>query len=120
MSLAGKWVAKSTINGETTPFTTTIIFHPDHTVEALGPSGPDDKPFFTGAGHWIPRPDGVYLYHLWHPVPDHAGGLDVGTVYSIQQVTVSGDSHESSGAAIMHMADGTIEGPIPVTLSATR
>jgi len=120
MTLAGTWVAKSTINGETSPYTTTFIFHPDHTLDALGPAGPDGKPFFTGTGHWIARPDGTFIYHLSHPLPDHTGGPDIGTIYSIQQVTVTGDSHESTGTAIMHKADGSVQDPIAVTLSASR
>jgi hypothetical protein len=113
-------VAKSTINGETSPYTTTFDFHPDHTVKALGPAGPDGTPSFTGTGHWIARPDGTFIYHVTHPLPDHTGGPDMGTIYSIQQVTVTGDSHESTGCAIMHKADGSVQEPIAITLCASR
>jgi hypothetical protein len=33
---------------------------------------------------------------------------------------VSGDSHESSGAAIFHRSDGTVAEPVAVILTAVR
>lgn len=119
-AIVGTWTATSTINGESSPYQTTFVFHPNHTVEALGPAGPDGKPFFTGSGHWISRPDGTFIYHVTHPLPDHTGGPDIGTIYSIQQVSVSGSAHSSSGSAVMHRADGSIEKPVSVALAAKR
>lgn len=119
-AIVGTWTATSEINGESNPYKTTFVFHPNHVVEAFGPEGPDGKPFFSGRGHWISRQDGTFIYHLSHPLPDHTGGPDIGVIYSIQQVSVSGSAQTSTGSAILERADGTIDKPVSVTLSGKR
>jgi hypothetical protein len=114
----GIWTASSTIAGEATPYRTRFAFHPDHTLTADGPPGPDGAPLFVGTGHWFTRPDGSFVHHVTHPVPDGTGG-EIGTVYAMQQGTVSGDSFETSGSAVMHSADG-VAAPVEVTCSGTR
>jgi hypothetical protein len=117
--LVGTWTATSAVDGVPSPYRTTFVFRSDHTMEALGPSGPDGRPAFGGPGHWIPRPDGSFVYHVAHPLPDPEGGAP-GTIHSIQQVWVSGDSHTSSGTAVLHRADGSVAGAFTVTLEAAR
>lgn len=114
----GTWTASSTIGGEASPYSTRFAFHPDHTLTADGPPGPDGEPAFVGTGHWFVRADGTFVHHVTHPVPDGAGG-EIGTVYAIQQGTVIGDRLESSGSAVMHCADG-VAAAVEVTLSASR
>ncbi|MGH6655885.1 MAG: hypothetical protein ACRDVE_11855 [Actinocrinis sp.] len=114
----GTWTASSTIGGEAVPYRTRFEFRPDHTLTADGPPGPDGKPAFVGTGHWFTRPDGTFVHHVTHPVPDGSGG-EFGTVHAIQQGTVGGDRFESSGSAVMHSADGVAEA-VEVTLSADR
>ncbi|MDG9704717.1 hypothetical protein [Streptomyces sp. DH37] len=118
-SLVGTWTATSAIDGVPAPYSTTFVFREDHTMEAIGPAGPDGKPAFGGPGHWIPRPDGSFVYHVTHPLPDPEGGAP-GTIHSIQQVTVSGDTHASSGTAVLHGPDGAVVGSFDVTLTAVR
>ncbi|WP_406149035.1 hypothetical protein [Streptomyces sp. NBC_01012] len=118
-ALVGTWTATSAIGGTPAPYSTTFVFRSDHTLEAIGPAGPDGKPQFGGPGHWIARPDGTFVYHVTHPLPDPDGGPP-GTIHSIQQVTVSGDTHTSSGTAVLHHADGSVAGSFDVTLSAAR
>lgn len=118
-ALVGTWTATSAIGGVPAPYSTTFVFRADHTVEAIGPEGPDGEPAFGGPGHWIARPDGSFVYHVTHPLPDPEGGAP-GTIHSIQQVTVAGDTHESSGTAVLHGPDGSVAGSFDVTLRATR
>jgi hypothetical protein len=116
--LTGQWTVTSVINGEPAPWSSVVEFHTDHTVLVSGPDGPDGKPSFTGSGHWADRPDGSFMYYLSHPVPDGSGAEN--TVYSMQLGTVAGDTHTTSGSAIMHLPDGSVAPPLAVTLQGTR
>jgi len=115
----GTWTASSTIAGEASPYRTRFDFNPDHTLTAYGPPGPDGEPAFMGTGHWFTRPDGTFVHHVTHPVPDGNGG-QIGAVYAIQSGSVSGDRLESAGSAVMHTAGGGVADPVEVTLSAER
>jgi hypothetical protein len=117
--LAGRWTVTSVIEGKPSPWSSFIEFHADHTLRVSGPSGPDGEPSFTGAGHWTDRPDGSFMYYLSHPVPDGQGG-STGTIHSMQLGTVDGDSHVTSGKAILHRPDGSIAEPMDVSLQGTR
>jgi hypothetical protein len=118
-ALVGTWTATSAIDGVAAPYSTVFEFHEDHTMYATGPAGPDGQPAFGGPGHWIGRPDGTFVYHVSHPLPD-PGGAAPGTIHSIQQVTVVGETHSSSGTAVLHLADGSVAGAFEVTLTAVR
>lgn len=118
-TLAGTWTVTSVIDGKPAPFGATLVFAADHTLRTLGPAGPDGEPVFTGDGHWVTRADGTFMYYLTHPLPDGSGGT-IGTIHSLQVGTVHGETHDSSGSAVMHRADGTVEKPVEVTLTGTR
>ncbi|ORT56550.1 hypothetical protein [Streptomyces sp. CB03238] len=118
-TLVGTWTVSSVINGEPAPFSSTLTFNADHTLDVGGPKGPDGTPSFTGQGHWINRPDGTFTYYLTHPIPDGRGGT-MGEIHSIQEVTVDGDGHSSTGSAVFHKTDGSIMPPTPVTLIGAR
>lgn len=110
----GRWTITSVIDGERAPWSSVIEFHTDHTVLVYGPSGPDGEPVFTGDGHWIERPDGTFMYYVSHPVPDQ------GVIHSLQVGIVDGETHSTSGSAILHLTNGSIVPPASVSLRGTR
>ncbi len=116
-SAIGSWRTTVTIPGRADSVVT-LVFAPRHLVTITGPTGPDGKPLYVGAGLWKLAGDRL-SFTVVHPVPAADGSL-LGVIHGTQEGSIDGGTFQTTGESYLYKPDATVSGPNPVSMTGVR
>jgi hypothetical protein len=122
-SLAGTWdltVSVTTPDGGAAVTTPRFEFTADHRLSAEGPKDSDGVPAYVAHGFWNEEPDGDIAFYIHHAGREDGAYLGAVQAEHMGHLNRKGSHFSTHAYAFTTQEDGTTQGPISVSTTATR